>query len=275
MLNEWLVKNNVKSSKDQFIYTAWWNHQAQSKHFKRSNLVKPEHIVVSKKAITKEVTRCLLNNDLTFVNELFNNFNPKPLINLPDYLVFADEKKNGFYNALQHDESVIDYSLMKLPFERLDGFRFDEYTIRLPRTTEEVQRGGYIMCNCMSGGSGRMLEFFNDPIKYQDGYQYLDAHIIKDNKLVGIFALEEILSFFDGKSVRKSIFVNYCNSYNLEMEAKLKNIIELAFNILVPNYNLNKEYDKPVNSGNYHRRKFIELNGPWWDEILESKLNIK
>lgn len=294
MFSQWLNKHNLSTPKEIFLYTAWWNHQAEDRHKKNLKVVVPNQIKISKKAITSEVID-FVNNDK--IKELESIFGERVLIRelvstkkIADYLLRDEERKKGVFLGFEGKITNLEYSGLSVDFSFLDGYKFGEYEIRLPKNSTEVIIGGLFLNNCMgSAGASLCKELMTDPKKYEQNFHYIDAHIIKDNKLIGVFALEEIIRLKKTRTVDRSLFVNNCNTSNFEMELQLQEVIKKEFGILkfkyrCSEYNPNrkttdknvymKDANKPLGTfkGYKSSQDLVKLIN--WDLILQSKTEL-
>lgn len=294
MIEQWLKNHKITNPKDVFIYTAWWNHQAEARHKKSLKVVMPNQIKVSKKAITNEVISFVKNEKIKELEHIFGeNVLVRKLIStscLADYLLREEERKKGVFLQLEYKITPIDYSVLSVDFSALDGYKFGEYEIRLPKNSTEVMIGGLLLNNCMGSHGGNLCrEMMNNPKEFEKNFHYIDAHIIKDNKLVGVFALEEILRLKSTGAVGRSLFVNNCNTTNFDIELQLQKVVQKEFNIPKFNYccaeyNPNRkpeekivymsDANKPVGllKGYESSQDLVKLIN--WDLILKSKTKI-
>lgn len=274
---EWFQKNKITSAQDKFIYTAWWNHQAGVRHKKDLNKVTAKQIKVSEKSLDTEAREWMARGDIKSLQEMFGDSCHRkflPIATIPEYLLTEDDIKTGYYDSLDKNEALfIDYSSLPVDIMKLDGLKFGDYEIRVPKTTHEVLRGGYLAVNCMGAlGSMRMREFMEDPQKYLAKFDYIDAHVLMGGKLVGCIAVENILLQLAGQKARNchyGLFINYSNTGNKEMEKELTSVINKALGINNPVIKLS--VDRPVKvSREYKERKTINIFIDW-KKILKSK----
>lgn len=294
MIEQWLKNHKITNPKDVFIYTAWWNHQAEARHKKSLKVVIPNQIKVSKKAITNEVISFVKNEKIKELEHIFGeNVLVRKLIStscLSDYLLREEERKKGVFLQLEYKITPIDYSVLSVDFSALDGYKFGEYEIRLPKNSTEVMIGGLLLNNCMGSHGGNLCrEMMNSPKEFEKNFHYIDAHIIKDNKLVGVFALEEIFRLKATGKIERSLFVNICNTTNFDLELQLQQVVKQEFKISMFKYRC-AEYNpsrkpedkivymsdanKPVGQlkGYESNQDLVKMIN--WDLILKSKTKI-
>lgn len=254
---EWLAKNKITSKKDVFKLTAWFNHQATDKEKANLQVVKPEQVNVFVKTIANELAHILskedgMNTMAEFVEELDMDshiyYYPMTAISeavIPNYLISLDERNFGFYDVHTHKKAIqIDYSIFKTDFTPLDKSSRGEFTIHLPKTSHEVHKGASFMCNCMEVQATEIIKKMNaNPRQHEENYNYIDAHIVKDNQMVGVLALEEINCIKANGHPRKSLFVNYSNRTNQEMENFCIDWVNEALNMNLPKYDLRNTWN--------------------------------
>lgn len=291
MLSKWLETHKITNPKDVFIYTAWWNHQAEARHKKSLKVVMPNQIKVSKRAITNEVVDFVKNEKIKELETIFGeNVLVRKLIStkhIADYLVRNEERNKGVFLEVEYRITPIDYSVLSVDFSILDGYKFGDYEIRLPKNSTEVMIGGLFLNNCMGSHGGNLCrEMMKEPKEFERKLHYIDAHIVKNNKLVGVFALEEILKLKRTKHIDRSLFVNNGNTTNFELELMLQEVVKKEFGISNFKYNCGeynpnrkaedkivymRDANKPLGTlkGYQSTQDLVKLIN--WDLILKSK----
>ena len=279
-IQEWLKKHNITSNESIFYYTAWYNQQASARHKLRLDIIKPQHIKIFKNTLLKEINHRLEHKDLDLLRQINSRFNTivnnseEKLNELPDHL----RNKDALLVCLNingYEDLDIDYNKCSLNLKQLDGLTFDDYEIYLPKKMKEVLLGGLIMRNCMGSGSGvnYVKSFVTSTNNHERDCRYIDGHILKNKKLVGIFALESIYyAKKHGKPVyNTNFFVNDCNSKNSGMEKLLSQLVTDVFSINIdPTYTNDWEKNTPVLPRDYNvSSRYNEL-----DRIVEQTIEL-
>lgn len=253
--NQWLTKFKITDPAEILKYTIWFNHQATERMKANLNKVVPDQVKINRntvksgilsffkdKGITagfSELCQLLGSNVYTDNIEcVFENSGAK----IPNYLITAAEQESGYHTTYcSQPELKIDYSKLSLDLTPLHFAKKGDFMIVLPKTNWEVHKGAMLARNCVSVQATDLITALNtNPKDFELRYRYLDAHILKDNTLVGILALEEIFHIRDSKSPRRSLFVGNCNTTDKEMEEFCLQWVNETLNLNLPAYSLNK-----------------------------------
>lgn len=235
-IKEWIKQNNIKNEFLKFAYESWFFIQAQPRHKKRLDIVNPNEIFVTKNTVLKGLFEI---ENKYFLSHKNTNKTPD---HIPNYLIFKNLSKFNIYfkNVIDNEKNNvdIDYSIFDINLNKLDYLKFGNYFISLPKKLSHVIIGGAYAQNCMENSQNVQNSYtkiktnianFNNGINCN----YMDAHIIDDRtgRLVGIFALEEIFITKRKGSPNRSLFVNFTNGFNEEMEHSLLNLINHLYGI--------------------------------------------
>lgn len=139
-----------------------------------------------------------------------------------NYLV--NEKTLKIINSYNKDSIILInyFSLIKLINNinnKMFKYNNELYEIKIPRTSLEIKLGGFILKNCMENNYKEyILNFNKNPINHLINNNYLDFHIIKNNKLEYILAYEYFFNIKNNLNTKLECGIigkNHYFNYNL------------------------------------------------------------
>lgn len=162
--------------------------------------------------------------------------NTHPINNTPKYLLTEKCIERGQYGIYAPgDNFEINYGPLNDVLSKLDGLVFGEYSLRVPKTSHEVCLGGVRLNNCMGAQGIRLMQVLQyDQNQYtmsKSHGNYIDIHVLKNNKLIGAIAAENIFKQKVVASCGYGLFINKNNAGNQEMDELLIPLINEVLNM--------------------------------------------